>query len=173
VERFVEKPDRQAAERMCAEGYLWNSGIFVWRAARFLEEIRAHTPEVAAALSAFPDRNQFFDEVKSISVDVGVMERSSRVLVIPGEFGWDDVGTWSALSRVLPHDSSGNSSRGEASFVRSHENVVYSPNSHVVMFGVDGLVLVNWGGITLVTTTDLASDLNSLLEALPAEIKNK
>ena len=98
VERFVEKPDRETAQRMVAEGFLWNSGIFVWRVGDFLDEVRALTPEVAPALDAAGgDIGRFFAAVKPISVDVGVLERSRRVLVLPGDFGWDDVGTWAAL----------------------------------------------------------------------------
>jgi mannose-1-phosphate guanylyltransferase len=99
VARFVEKPDRPHAEAMMRDGYLWNSGIFVWRAGDFLDEIAALTPEIAPQLAAHPDDLAgFFGAIeKPIAVDVGVMERSARVLVLPGDFGWDDVGTWAAL----------------------------------------------------------------------------
>ena len=104
VDRFVEKPDRARAEQMVREGYLWNSGMFVWRVGDFLDEIHRHTPEVAPALDAAVanggNADLFFTRARSVSVDVGVLERSHRVLVLPGDFGWDDVGTWAALRRV-------------------------------------------------------------------------
>src|SRR5205085_9042460 len=98
VARFIEKPDRARAEQMCRDGYLWNSGIFVWRVGDFLAELRAHTPELAPALAKHANEAAaFFAAVKPISVDVGLLERSSRVMVMPGDFGWDDVGTWGSL----------------------------------------------------------------------------
>jgi mannose-1-phosphate guanylyltransferase len=173
VSRFVEKPNRAKAAQMCADGYLWNSGIFVWQALRFLQEVREHTPELAEAINGHRDKAGFFSLAQPVSVDVGVMERSSGVLVLPGNFGWDDVGTWSALARVLPHDSDGNAARGEVYLVESHDNVVYSPGSRVVLYGVDGLVVVNCSGVTLVTRTELSSDLKILLGALPEDVRNR
>ena len=109
VEKFLEKPDRATAERLVREGCLWNSGIFVWRAADFLEEIRAHCPEVAPALplAMRGELKAFFEQCTPISVDHGVLERSDRVMVLPGDFGWDDVGTWDALHRVRALDGGG------------------------------------------------------------------
>jgi len=103
VGRFVEKPDPVQAEKMVAQGYLWNSGIFVWSVGDFLAQVEQHTPELASALALGPDADapEFFARVvKSVSVDVGVLERSKNVTVIPGDFGWDDIGTWAALGRV-------------------------------------------------------------------------
>src|SRR5678815_4916924 len=98
----------------CRDGFLWNSGIFVWRVGDFLDDVRRLTPEVARALHAHADDIQgFFRDVTPISVDVGVLERSDRVLVTPGDFGWDDVGTWGALRRVKPGDASGNVTSGQ------------------------------------------------------------
>src|SRR5436305_7493596 len=90
VARFVEKPDRQRAEEMRSEGYLWNSGIFVWVVGDFLDDVRKLTPEVARALhSHADDLHRFFAAVTPVSVDVGVLERSNRVAVLPGNFGLD------------------------------------------------------------------------------------
>jgi mannose-1-phosphate guanylyltransferase len=173
VQQFVEKPDREGAARMCAEGYLWNSGIFVWTVACFLEQLRQHTPEVAPALGDGLSSAEFFSRVQSVSVDVGVLERSGSVLVVPGEFGWDDIGTWSALKRVLPTDSAGNATRGVAHAVDSHRNVVYSPDSVVVLYGVDDLVVVCESDVTLVTTMDRSADLKQLLQRLPPEVSSR
>src|SRR3712207_5919748 len=99
-------------------GYLWNSGIFVWRVGDFLDEIRARTPEIAPALATLSPATrmeQFFAAARAVTVDVGVLERSGRVLVLAGEFGWDDVGTWGALRRVRPSDAAGNASSGDRS----------------------------------------------------------
>ena len=173
VARFVEKPDRATAERMVRDGYLWNSGIFVWRAGDLLDEIRALTPEVAPALDAGPDIGRFFAAAKSIAVDVGVLERSDRVLVLPGDFGWDDVGTWASLRRVRALDDDGNASRGDVHAVQSHGNVVHAEGNTVVLYGVSDLVVVTRDGLTVVTTVDRAADLKALVEALPQSVRER
>ncbi len=175
VARFVEKPSRDRAEAMVRDGYLWNSGIFVWRAADFLDEVRSHAREVAPALdslgAAGPDR--FFAEVTPISVDHAVLERSARVLVLPGDFGWDDVGTWAALLRVRARDAAGNAAAGDVHAVAARDNVVHAEAGTVVLYGVSDLVVVTRPGLTLVTTTDRAADLKTLLDALPPSVRER
>jgi mannose-1-phosphate guanylyltransferase len=169
VKRFVEKPDRAQAEEMRNDGYLWNSGIFVWRVGDFLDEVKEHTPELAVALrkGANGGAAKFFGGVaKPVSVDVGVLERSSKVMVVPGEFGWDDIGTWAALARVRAKDKSGNVTTGDAHLLDSADNVVHVDSGAVVMYGVSDLVVVTKDGLTLVTTTEKASDLKRLIESL-------
>ena len=174
VARFVEKPDRARAEAMCRDGYLWNSGIFVWRVGDFLEELQRHTPEVAPALEAHPrDIVAFFGAVRVVSVDVGVLERSSRVMVIAGDFGWDDVGTWGALRRVRAHDQNGNATSGRVVAVDARANVVHAEGSDVVLYGVTDLVVVVRDGLVLVTTVDRSSDLKRLIDSLPAPLRDR
>src|SRR5688572_22157926 len=174
VTRFVEKPDRARAESMVHDGYLWNSGIFAWRVGDFLSEVRAHTPEVAPALAENADRglDAFFAAVKTISVDVGVLERSDKVRVVPGDFGWDDVGTWGALRRVKPEDESGNVTSGEVVALEAKGNVVHAEGNTVVLYGVSDLVVVTRGGLTLVTTTDRSADLKTLVDSLPTHLRD-
>jgi mannose-1-phosphate guanylyltransferase len=174
VAKFVEKPDRARAEQMCAEGYLWNSGIFAWRVGDFLGQVRALTPEVAPALDGPIAAESFFAAVRSpVSVDVGVLERSDRVLVMPGRFGWDDVGTWGALGRVKTKDAAGNAVAGEV-FVRdARDNVVHAEGNTVVLYGVEGLVVVTRDGLTVVTTVERSADLKTLVESLPAALKSR
>jgi mannose-1-phosphate guanylyltransferase len=174
VARFVEKPSRERAAEMVRDGFLWNSGIFVWRVGDFLDQVRAHTPEVAPALaSAGDDIERFFATVQSISVDVGVMERSARVLVIPGDFGWDDVGTWAALRRVRPHDAHGNALSGRVHAFQSEGNVVHAEGNAVVLYGVRDLVVVTMDGLTVVTTVDRSADLKTLIESLPPSLRDR
>lgn len=172
VARFIEKPDRARAERLVAKGCLWNSGIFAWQAATFLDEVRAHTLELHAALAAAEHgRDAFFAAVETpVSVDVGILERSAKVLVIPGRFGWDDVGTWGALRRVRNLDAAGNAIRGKAHAVDARGNVVHASRGRVVLFGVQDLVVVTHGDITLVTTVEHADRLKTLLDALPPDL---
>jgi mannose-1-phosphate guanylyltransferase len=174
VQRFVEKPTRERAEWMLHEGYLWNSGIFVWRIRDFLAEIRAVTPEVSAALADSAGDGgaaRYFAAVTPVSVDVGVLERSGRVRVLPGDFGWDDVGTWGALRRVKPEDGSGNVAAGQVHAIESVGNVVHADDGTVVLYGVNDLVVVTRDGLTLVTTTEKSADLKALLDALPEALR--
>jgi len=174
VARFIEKPDRARAEQMCRDGYLWNSGIFVWRVGDFIAELYAHTPEIAPALKAHAgDVNAFFKAVKPISVDVGVLERSGRVMVMAGDFGWDDVGTWGSLRRVRVGDGSGNAMSGQAHAVDARGNVVHAEGTEVVLYGVSDLVVVARDGLVLVTTVDRSSDLKTLVEALPETVRER
>lgn len=174
VAQFVEKPSRERAAEMVRDGYLWNSGIFVWRVGDFLGEVRTHTPEVAPALAeAQGEIARFFAAVQSISVDVGVLERTDKVVVIPGDFGWDDVGTWAALARVRARDGAGNATNGPVHVVDAHDNVVQAEGSDVVLYGVRDLVVVVRDGLTLVTTTERAADLKTLLDALPASVRDR
>ena len=171
VKRFVEKPDQARAEEMRNNGYLWNSGIFVWRVGDFLKEVDKHTPELAAALrhGASSDAARFFGSVvMPVSVDVGLLERSDKVMVVPGDFGWDDIGTWAALSRVRSKDEFGNVTSGDAHLRDCADNVVHAETGQVVMYGVSDLVVVTHDGLTLVTTTERASDLKRLVESLSA-----
>lgn len=173
VARFAEKPDVLTAGHMMREGYLWNSGIFVWRVSDFLSELRAHTPEVSSALADNAGIESFFSAVKPVSVDQGLLERSAKVLVIPGDFQWDDVGTWAALRRVRTRDAGGNAVAGAVHLVQSNNNVVHAEGSRVVLFGVSDLVVVSREGLTLVTTVERAADLKALLDSLPASIRDQ
>ena len=174
VDRFVEKPDRVSAERMISEGALWNSGIFAWRVGDFLKEVRALTPELAPALaSANGDAERYFHAATPVTVDVGVLERSSNVVVMPGSFQWDDVGTWAALARVRARDERGNAASGSAVLVEADDNVVYAEGTDVVLYGVRDLVVVVRDGLTLVTTKESAADLKTLIARLPPDVRDR
>jgi mannose-1-phosphate guanylyltransferase len=101
------------------------------------------------------------------------MERSTRVLVIPGDFGWDDVGTWAALKRVRACDEAGNALSGIVHALDASDNVVHAEGNTVVLYGVRDLVVVSRPGLTLVTTTDRASDLKQLIDTLPQHIREQ
>ena len=175
ADRFVEKPNRARAAEMVAEGCLWNSGIFVWQVGDFLDELERHTPEVAPAVRRARGRDSnpeigartFFASVQPVSIDVGLLERSTRVLVIPGDFGWDDVGTWAALARTRALDAAGNAVYGPVYAKDSRGNVVHAEGGAVVLYGVSDLVVVTREGLTVVTTIERSADLKALVESLP------
>jgi mannose-1-phosphate guanylyltransferase len=171
VAKFVEKPDRARAAQMIERGALWNSGIFVWRVGDFLDDVRRLTPEVASSLHSHADDIEgFFWDVTPISVDHGVLERSDRVMVMPGDFDWDDVGTWGSLHRVRARDAAGNAMSGRAHAVQATGNVVHADGIQVVLYGVEDLVVVAKDGLILVTTVDKSSDLKTLIDALPSGV---
>ena len=175
VVRFVEKPTRERAAEMVNKGYLWNSGIFAWRVGDFLAEVRALAPEIAPALEKHPDKlEKFFAAIpKPVPVDTAVLERSKKVLVVPGDFGWDDVGTWGSLHRVRQHDAQGNALSGDVHALDSANNVVHAEEQQVVLYGVKDLVVIARDGLTVVTTVDASADLKRLVESLPASLKNR
>ncbi|MBA2686680.1 MAG: hypothetical protein H0U64_01140 [Gemmatimonadaceae bacterium] len=174
VGRFVEKPDESAAVTMIEKGALWNSGIFAWRVGDFLDEVRARTPEVAPALEGIKfgeaGLEKFFGKVKSIAVDVGVLERSDNVQVVAGDFGWDDIGTWGALQRIQKADDLGNVIHGDAFALEATDNVVHAKDQTVVLYGVSDLVVIAKDGLTVVTTVEKSAHLKELLGALPKRV---
>ena len=174
VARFSEKPDAATALDLMAAGALWNSGLFAWTAARLLAEVETHTPEVSAALPALAsdDVARFFEEVVPVSIDVGLLERSSAVAVVPGDFAWDDVGTWQALARVRAKDPQGNVAVGPALLHDSQECVVWSEGDPIVLFGVQEMVVVHANGRILVMPADRAGSMKQLLDALPPAIRD-
>ncbi len=173
VASFREKPDAETAESYVAAGHLWNSGIFVWKASTFLEEVEAVAPEIADLFPLLEEGrvDEFFDRAPITTVDVAVLERSGRVASVAATFEWDDVGSWEALMRSQEPDDDGNVLIGSGHLVESARNVVYSPEGTVVAYGVEDLVIVRSGDVTLVTRRELAPSLKGLLDQLPPELQ--
>lgn len=169
VREFVEKPSEERAREYLASGeYLWNTGLFAWRVDTFLDVVREETPEIGPALGRLEegDVEGYFEAVEPVSVDVGVMERAPSVGAVAATFGWDDLGVWPALARALASDEDGNTVVGPAVTVEAGDNVVWSEDGRLVLFGVEGLVVARSGGQTLVTTREHAPRLKRLLSRL-------
>lgn len=183
VQRFREKPDRATAEQFLASGHFyWNSGMFFWRLSTFLAELERARPEMAATvrslaapLSAGDDAEvrRLFETLDSISVDYALMERARRVVMVPGHFPWDDVGSWDALDRYVSPDANGNAIVGDAVAVDSRNCVVYNePGAErmaVGVLGVDGLVVVVAEDGVLVLPKDRSQDVRQIV----AELKKR
>lgn len=171
VRAFHEKPNAATAQRYVDEGYLWNTGIFVWKASVLLEEIDAHAPEVADHLPLLETSDQaFFDAVPVSVIDRAVMERSDRVGVVRATFSWDDVGSWEALGRTREADLDGNVVLGSGRLVDASGTIVYSEgDGSVVVFGTRDLIVVRTDDTTMVLPRERASDLKSLLAKLEEE----
>lgn len=169
VEEFVEKPGRHWARRYVDSGeYLWNTGLFAWRADDFLRVVRDRAPELTTGLDRLDEDDPagFFERAEPVSVDVAVMERAPEVGVVEATFQWDDLGVWNAVGRALPSDDAGNATVGDADVVEGSGNIVWSEDGRLAVYGVDDLVVVRSGGQTLVTSRERAPQLKKLLSAI-------
>lgn len=148
-----EKPPlEQAMQFLEQESFYWNSGMFIWKASTILRAIATHLPDlhegllkIEAVLGTEPYGTVLEDvygETPSISIDYGVMEKADKVLLIPGDFGWSDVGSWDALWEVSEKDDSGNACRGPVIAVETGDSLVYSPKKLVALVGVRDLIVV-------------------------------
>jgi mannose-1-phosphate guanylyltransferase len=174
VARFVEKPDRATAEAYLASGeYLWNTGLFVWRAADLLDELQRVSPELSALIPLLREggTEEFFRRAPTISVDNAVLERSSRVGAVRATFAWDDVGAWDAVRRTRPRDEAGNVVLGPGHAVECRDVTVYADEGPVVAFGVQDLVIVRTGGVTFVAHRDRTADLKAMLAQIPESLR--
>ncbi len=175
---FVEKPDLPTAERYLSSGeHLWNSGMFFLTAGRMLEETRRHLPALAALLDAAVAAGDEagataaiatgYRDVPSISIDNGIMEKASGLRVVPGAFGWNDVGSWAALSAVRPPDARGNVVLGGATLIDGDGNIVVAEEGapFVGVVGVHDLVVVATRDALLVIPKDRAQDVRQIVEA--------
>lgn len=170
VAAFVEKPGPEDAARYVADGYRWNSGIFVWRAAFFLAELETHAPGIAGALPALEhgDVATFFDRAESISVDEAILERSTRVAAIDATFDWDDIGGWEAIARLHPADADRNVRVGEAHVAGGQGNIAFADRGRVVLFGAEDMLVVRTDDMTLVMPRSELVRLKEHLKDLPA-----
>lgn len=184
VARFVEKPDEATARRYASSGaHLWNAGMFFAPARRLLAEIEEHLPEMAAGLEAIGDALRSGGEVEaarrareiypqwpSISIDHGVMEKTSKAIAIPADIGWSDVGSWSALAETRTPDAEGNITEGNAVLIDAHRNIVAGDGDHAVaVVGLDDVVVVQSGRGILVVPRERAQDVREVVDELKAK----
>lgn len=172
VDHFSEKPDLSTAESFLASGlYSWNSGIFVWHIDTLLEEYQTHQSELYTQLS---DTNldrarvkEVFPKLQKISVDYAIMEKSNRVTVIPAQFGWDDLGDWNALERML-RGSGQNVSVGKHVGLDTEGAILYttSGNDLIVTIGLEDVVIVRNEDVTLVVRKDRTQDIKKVVQRL-------
>jgi mannose-1-phosphate guanylyltransferase len=184
VRSFHEKPDQETARRFINQGnFYWNSGIFIARASRMLEEMAEHLPHnyrwlmnVRSFLGtdkASEAINEAYQNMEAISVDYGVMERSKHVCMIAGDYGWDDVGSWPSAAQCWPADEQGNAHIGDVVALDSSECIVYSPDKTVALLGVEDLVVVEEDDVLLVSSKQRCQDVKRLVEKLHSEGRDK
>jgi mannose-1-phosphate guanylyltransferase/mannose-6-phosphate isomerase len=178
VDQFVEKPDLETAKGFLASGgYFWNSGIFVFRADRYLSELQRHRPDIYAGVSAAmrtaqrdvdfvrPGREAFL-AVPDDSIDRAVMERTRDAVVVPAKFTWSDVGSWSALWSLAEKDGAGNVSQGDVITRDSRGSYLRSEGRLIAAVGVEDLVIIETSDALLVSTKARADDVKLAVEEL-------
>ena len=177
IEAFVEKPERSVAERYVAEGYLWNSGNFFFRADVMLGELRAFEPEIVAAaeqaiekaghdLSFLALDAEAFGKSPKKSIDYAVMERTQHAAVVPADIGWSDVGNWDAVWKLSARDERGNSIYGEGVAMDSDNVHVRSTGLLTAVVGVKDIIVVTTQDAVLVLARDQGDKVKQLVESL-------
>ncbi|HMS84258.1 MAG TPA: mannose-1-phosphate guanylyltransferase/mannose-6-phosphate isomerase [Nitrospira sp.] len=177
VHKFVEKPNAaKATQYLKAGNYYWNSGMFVWRAATILEEIRRHQPAIATAMDRIRELHlgqapksaieDLYRGIKPVSIDNGVMERSSKSAVIPVAFKWSDVGSWGSLDEVASKDKAGNVMTGRVVDLESRRSIVYADRRVVATIGLQDMVVVDTPDATLVCPKSRAQDVKKVVDIL-------
>ena len=184
VAEFVEKPDVATATGYLESGeYLWNSGMFCFRAGTFLESLKRYAPDVYQAanrvweatdksLSPIEFPAQLFSECPSISVDYAVMERAENTAVVASDFGWSDIGSWKAISELYESDKAGNRVKGKAVLVGSTDCFIQGDQRVIAAVGVKNLIIVDTGDAVLVTDRNQAQDVKEVVAQL-SELKHE
>lgn len=182
VQRFVEKPDLEKAEKYVADGnYFWNAGMFVWRPSVILAEIERLVPSLSSGLkelranwesssSLEEAMNQVYPNLKKISIDFAVMENAERVVMLESDFDWDDVGEWPAIARHYPADEKGNVFKGHGVAIDAANNLSFAEAGHcVTLLGVKDLIVVQSADATMVCHKDCAQQVKKLAQ----DVSNK
>lgn len=164
---FTEKPDKKRARQYVrSHSYLWNSGIFTFSIDTILGEIKRYVPEVYDGVERFIVKRKIrhFERVPDISIDYGVMEKSRRLCVVEGTFGWDDVGSWLALERYFKKDGKRNVLIGDARGVQMEDMIMFSQDVPLRAYDVKGLIVIVSPYGVLVCKKDRAQDLKRLFK---------
>jgi mannose-1-phosphate guanylyltransferase / mannose-6-phosphate isomerase len=180
IEKFVEKPDLRTAAQYVSEGYFWNSGNFLFRAASFVAELTRYAPLVFSAMERATQKAQHdFDFIRldkeefarspQISVDYAVMEKTEHAAVFPVHYNWNDIGSWDAVFDTLDKDKFGNAVAGEGYVLGGRNNMIKSPTRFTALVGVDDLIVVTVGDAVLVTKRGKAEMLKTLIATLKTQ----
>ena len=177
VNRFVEKPPSDQARAFLEDGhYLWNSGMFVWNVATILRMLEVHLPDTYAGLqeigramgTAEEERvlSGVYEQLDSVTIDYGVMEKADNVVALRGAFAWSDIGTWTSLGEAGEHDGDGNTVWGEHVGIDTGGSIVHAPGKLVATIGLEDVVVVVTEDAVLVCRKDRAQDVRKVVEEL-------
>lgn len=183
--RFVEKPEQERAERYVASGkFLWNASMFFWRVDALASEIRRLQPEISTGVrkivSAWESREQeritarVWAGLPNVTIDQGIMEKASRVAVVPAEMGWSDVGDWHGLGELIEQDDLGNSVRGDLVQIDTVNSVVWSESRRMVAtVGLDNVIVVDTDDALLVIDRSRSQDVRQIVDLLKEAMRAK
>lgn len=180
--KFVEKPDLETAKGYLASGdYVWNAGMFIFRAQTMLDAFQRHMPELHEALTELAKAigtkryegalKRLFPKMPATSIDYGVAEKAENIAVVPGSFGWSDVGSFNALPEVRAADANGNVLEGEAIVIDCTGCVVLAGERPLAVVGMNDTVVVDAGDTVLVLPKSKSQDVRKVVERLKAEKK--
>lgn len=184
VAQFVEKPDLDTAKGYLKDGtYLWNSGMFTWRVSTILNCFQQYMPSTyeglmkiqAAVGTAQEDAvlEAEFPNLESQSVDYGIMEKASNIYILPGNFGWDDVGSWLAVGRIKKNDEKNNVVNGNVVTVNTENCVIEGGDKLIATVGLRDMIVVDTPDATLISTKENAGEIKKVLAALRESGKNQ
>ncbi len=177
VDRFVEKPDLETAKAYIAsEQYLWNSGMFIWKASAILKALERHLPDICEGLRRIGDAvgtemerqvlEREFRAFRPESIDYGVMEKADNLYVLTGAFGWDDVGSWPAVSRIKKTNEYGNVVEGNVVTVDTRNTIIQGERKLIAAVGLRNLIVVDTEDALLICSGDSAGEIRKVLENL-------
>jgi len=180
VEAFVEKPCKEKAQEfMDSGGYLWNSGIFIWRVDLIMEMIERYLPDLYAGLmdidKAIGTKNErrtihsVYSSLEGISIDFGILEKARNVVVIPSDFGWNDLGSWTALDSIFKKGPHGNIEQAKHVSIDTTNTIVYSPRKLIATIGIKDLIIVETEDALLVCHKERAQDVKKLVDKLKSD----
>jgi mannose-1-phosphate guanylyltransferase len=180
VKRFIEKPKKDAAEKMLAAGgHYWNAGMFVWRVDKVLEAYREHLPKTAQALDALSDAigspryesvlAEVWEETDRTTIDYGIAERAKNMAVVPADIGWQDVGNWSRLADIVR--DSGRPAADDHIAEDSVGNYIHVPGKTTVTIGVNDLIVVETDDVLFIAAKDRAEEVKAVVDRLAREEK--
>ena len=185
VEEFVEKPDLQTAQLFIEKGnFLWNCGIFMFQAKTLIDELTIHSSEIVKSVKESLDNaikdlgfihleQQSFASSPSDSIDYVLMEKSSNVVVVPLDFNWSDIGSWSALHEIGENDNNGNVIQGDVFTVETSNSYINSSHHLLATIGIKNLVIVGTPNVTLIATKNKAHEINKILDQLEQQNRNE
>jgi mannose-1-phosphate guanylyltransferase len=170
VRQFTEKPDEETALQFLETGeYLWNSGMFIWRTDTIIEAFERYQPVIHEAFGSLRAGGEkveqvveAFEQCPKISIDYAIMEHAERVYVVPGSFGWNDVGDWRAVYALQPKDATGNAVQGEAMVLDSKGCLIHAGDRLVVLVGVEDVMVVDTADALLVCDRSCAQKVKDV-----------
>ncbi|MCM1212006.1 MAG: sugar phosphate nucleotidyltransferase [Blautia sp.] len=177
VRQFVEKPNLQKAKEYLLSGeYLWNSGMFIWKAStimcyfeKLLPDIYTCLQTIGSAMNTEEEKEvieRVYGTIPKISIDYGIMERADKVLVLEGDFGWSDVGSWDALEALYDKDEHGNITYGEQVHIDTHDCIIYAKSKLVTTIGLDNVIVVETEDAVLVCDKNRAQEVKKIVDVL-------